>query len=71
MLYNLIIGRYLCFHKHRRKNIKVYLNIYSRENIFFFCKGIQQSSFIIGMMIQKNLRGYNLINESERMDVMI
>ena len=71
MLYNLILGRYLCFHKHRRKNIKVYLNIYSRENIFFFWKGIQQSSLIIGMMIQKNLRGYNLINESERMDVMI
>ena len=34
MLRNLTIGRYLCFHKHRRRNLKAYLNIYSRESIF-------------------------------------
>ena len=34
MLRNLTIGRYLCFHKHWRRNLNTYLNIYSRESIF-------------------------------------
>ena len=34
MLRNLTIGKYLCFHKHRRTNITAYLNIYSRETFF-------------------------------------
>ena len=34
MLRNLTIGRYLCFQKHRPRNLNTYLNIYSRESIF-------------------------------------
>ena len=34
MLRNLTIERYLCFHKHQRKNLSAYLNIYSRESFF-------------------------------------
>ena len=34
ILYNLTIGRYLYFHKHRCRNLIAYLNIYSRESIF-------------------------------------
>ena len=64
MLGNLTIGRYLCFHKHRRTNLSAYLNIYSRES-FFFLRGIQQSGLDIEMMIQKNLKGL------ERMEVLI
>ena len=47
MLRKLTIGRYFCFHKHRRRNLITYLNIYSRESIFWKGK----------IMIQKNLKG--------------
>ena len=49
MLHKLTIERYLCFPKHQRWNLNAYLNIYSR-------KGIQQSSLIKEMVIQKNLK---------------
>ena len=65
MLHNLIIGRYLCFHKHWHTDLNAYLNICSRERIFLL-KGIQQSSLIIGTMIQRNL-----IKGVERMEVLI
>ena len=29
------VGRYLCFLKHRLRNLNTYLNICSRESIFF------------------------------------
>ena len=44
MLRNLTTGRYLFFHKHRRRSLSAYLNIYSRES-FFLWKGIQQPWF--------------------------
>ena len=34
MLHNLTLRRYLRFHKHGRKNLNAYLNIYFREVIF-------------------------------------
>ena len=34
MLRNLPIGRYLNFHKYRRRNFNAYLHIDSRESIF-------------------------------------
>ena len=34
MLRGLTIGRYLCFHKYRCRNLNTYLNIYSHESIF-------------------------------------
>ena len=34
MLHNLTLRRYLRFHKHGRKNLNAYLNIYFREGIF-------------------------------------
>ena len=55
--------RYLCFQRHRRKNLNAYLNI--PVKVSFFWKGIQQSGLVIEMMIQKNLKGL------ERMEVLI
>ena len=60
MLRNLTIGRYLCFHKNRRRN----LNVYFRES-FFLLKGNSATSLIIEIMIEKNLKGL------ERMEVLI
>ena len=36
MLRNLTKGWYLCCHKHERRNLNAYPNIYSRESIFLF-----------------------------------
>ena len=36
MLHNLTKGWYLCCHKHERRNLNAYPNIYSRESIFLF-----------------------------------
>ena len=38
MLRNFTIGRYLCLHKHRCRNLGAYLNTYSCES-FFLSKG--------------------------------
>ena len=56
MLHNLTIGRYPCFHKHRRTNLSAYLNIYPRESLFLL-KG--------NSAILKNLKAL------ERMEVLI
>ena len=50
-------GRYLCFHKHRCRNLNAYLNIYSRESIFLL-KGTQESSSMIEIMIQRKFKGF-------------
>ena len=63
MLCNLTSRRYLCFHKHRRKNFQAYLNIPVKPS--FLWKRIQQSSLIIEMKTQKNLKGV------QRMEVLI
>ena len=63
MLRNSTIGRYLCFYKHWRTNLSPYLNIPMKAS--FFWKGIQYSSLIIEMMIQKNLQ------DLEKMMVLI
>ena len=54
------LGRYLCFHKHWGRNINAYLNIFSRE-IIFLLKGNSEIGLIIEVMIQKNLKGLEII----------
>ena len=63
MLRTLTIERYQCFQKHRLRNLNAYLNIYSLESTFIW-KGIQQSSLVTEMTIQKNLKGL------ERMEIL-
>ena len=63
MLLNLTIGRYLCYHKHRRTNLNAQQDIPLKAS--FFWKRIQQSGLITEMMIQKKLKGL------ERMEVSI
>ena len=64
MLRNLTKGwRYLCFQRHRRTNLSVYLNL--PVKVSFFWKGINQSGLVIETVIQKNLKGL------ERMEALI
>ena len=56
MLRNLVIGRYLSFYKYHRTKLNAYLEIYSSESFFLFWRGIQKSSLVIEIMIQKNLK---------------